>query len=141
MSTFSVDVAKFVEKAKVSQRKAVVTICNTLLRDIIFDTPVDTGRARGNWQASIGAPAGGVLETADLDGNATIAKAQSSVIQAPGNVFWITNNLPYIGVLEFGQYGNPPGSANGPKTIGGYSKQSPAGMVRVAIANLQADLR
>jgi hypothetical protein len=44
-------------------------------------------------------------------------------------------------VLEFGEYGKPPGSASGPKTIGGYSKQAPNGMVRLTVQEYGVKLR
>jgi hypothetical protein len=53
-----------------------------------------------------------------------------------GSVF-IVNNLPYIAVLEYGGYPNPPSDPVHGKTIGGYSKQAPQGMVRVTAVELK----
>jgi hypothetical protein len=141
MSSFSKQVDAFIAKAQGSARQKVGTICATLHRDIVMDTPVDTGRARANWQASINTPASTASASTDPSGASTVAAGQMAATMAYGNVFWIVNNLPYIASLEFGLYGKPPGSANGPKTVGGYSKQSPRGMVRIAIQNLGRDLR
>lgn len=141
MSSFGKQVDDFIGKAQQQARVKVGTICATLHRDIVMDTPVDTGRARANWQATISTPASAATTSTDPSGASTVAAGQAAATMAYGNVFWIVNNLPYIASLEFGLYGNPPGSANGPKTVGGYSKQSPRGMARIAIQNLERDLR
>lgn len=47
---------------------------------------------------------------------------------------FISNNLPYITTLEYGGYPNPPKKGTG-KTINGYSKQAPNGMVGVTLAD------
>lgn len=111
----------------------VFTICTEITSGIVLKTPVDTGRARANWFPSLDAPSGNVTTKTDLSGSGAIASARPLAEQASGRVFYLTNNLPYIRHLEYGLYGAPPGSANGPKTIGGFSKQAPAGMVRVTI--------
>lgn len=91
-------------------RKSVFDLTNS----IIMDTPVDTGRARGNWFVSFDNPINSELDNLDKNGTSTISKAQSKIINNPiPQVYWIQNNLPYILRLEYG-----------------WSKQSPAGMVR-----------
>jgi hypothetical protein len=52
-----------------------------------------------------------------------------------GSLTWLSNNLPYIEKLEYGGY------PDGPNTIGGFSKQAPAGMVRVNMARITAHVR
>ena len=87
---------------------------------IIKDTPAKTGRARGNWQASIGRGATG--EVSVVNKRAGEAKAISNVNQkasvAVGDLYYLTNNLPYIERLEYG-----------------WSKQAPGGMVRKNMQN------
>lgn len=122
---FSLDMSKFIEKTTNNVEAKVRVICLNLLSGITYGTPVDTGRARANWQTSIGAPKTSALEATDKIGSTTIAGAQSDVKNAPGNVFWITNNLPYIYRLEFE----------------GWSKQAPRGMVRITIDRIQRELR
>lgn len=81
---------------------------------VVTRTPVDTGRARGNWQSSINRP----LETIDpsTEGYATtVAQAQL------GDSIFFINNLPYIKKLEDGS-----------------SDQAPAGMVKVTVAEFQS---
>ena len=135
MSEFGVDIRKFVARAGGNVDKIVRKVCLDLSSSIVLKTPVDTGRARANWQMTIGQPASGTVETVDKRGRSTIAAGRDAVKQAPGNVFWITNNLPYISVLEYGLYND------GPNTTGGFSKQAPNGMVRISIRELNSALR
>lgn len=70
---------------------------------IIFRTPVDTGRLRGNWQASVGQPKTNQLQRKDKPGNATLAAGLAALSDVPpGVVVWITNNLPYAERIEDG---------------------------------------
>ena len=87
---------------------------------IIKDTPADTGRARGNWQASVGRGATGDVSVGSVrSGEAkAIADVDQTVSVAVGDLYYLTNNLPYIERLEFG-----------------HSKQAPGGMVRKNMQN------
>ena len=57
-----------------------------------------------------------------------------------GDPIYITNSVPYAIVVEYGLYGKPPGSANGPKTIAGYSSQAVGGFVRLTAQNIVQSL-
>lgn len=129
--TFSIDISKFAEKAKDEADKKIREACFEVTRRVILKTPVDKGRARANWQASVSTPMEGVKETNDNGGGATIAAASGAVSDAPGKVFWLTNNLPYAAKLELGLYPNP--AKTGTKTKGGFSTQAPAGMARISV--------
>jgi hypothetical protein len=87
---------------------------------IIKDTPADLGTARGNWQASIGRGATGVVSVDSVrSGEAkAIAEVNQTVSVAVGDLYYLTNNLPYIERLEYG-----------------WSKQAPGGMVRKNMQN------
>lgn len=135
MSTFTLDVSNFVDKASKTADVEIRKICLDLLTGIVLKTPVDTGRARANWFTSVGSPSGNVTTSTDPSGSSAISSGLSAISQATGNVLWITNNLPYIYRLEFGTYNN------GPKTVGGFSRQAPAGMVRVTINDIARQLR
>lgn len=92
------------------------------LKGVVQMTPVDTGRARGNWQVTMATPALGEVDAEDKRGAATIAKGGQAIQQVqPYSVSWIANNLPYIEELE-----------------GGSSKQAPAGMLNVTFTRLQS---
>lgn len=112
-------------------------VCLLAARGIILKTPVDTGRARGNWQSTLGAPATGesnftVAISGKGRGKGTGGKtragmqrlAEASQVVAGiklGDRYFLSNNLPYIEALEHG-----------------HSKQAAAGMVGVTIAELNA---
>lgn len=110
-------------------------------------TPVDTGFARSSWDGGVGAipnnPAAGSPEEAEARTLAAIATAKA------GDTIYLSNNAPYIGVLEYGGYPQPVkrGTRNKQasgftqfeiKSVGGYSYQAPRGMVRVVLAQAQA---
>ena len=98
---------------------------------IIKRTPVDTGRAKGNWQPSSRT----VLTTTinmdypnaikgsdgDLAGVTVMAKTRNVAAQVKNDdTLYLANNLPYIVPLEYG-----------------YSKQSPGGMLRITVQEFQ----
>lgn len=118
---FADDIAGFAAKTERKMDLAVRKISLELFSRVILKTPVDTGRARANWQVSIGATADGTLELEDKSGTATIsaATATASGLRA-GDVIFLVNNLPYIQRLE-----------------DGYSGQAPAGMVGLSIQEFQ----
>ena len=123
--SLELDIRRFAEKAGANAQQKVQKICLDLLSGIVLKTPVDTGRARGNWQASIGNPRTDTIETTDPGGGKTITDGIEATGQAYGNVFWITNTLPYIYRLEYE----------------GWSKQAPMGMARLTIEEVRRQLR
>lgn len=89
---------------------------------IMQRTPVDTGRARANWNASVDEADGSVNEAA-TDSASKQAQGQAlaaSVQFADGEKFVLANGLPYIERLEAGS-----------------STQAPAGMVELTLAELK----
>jgi hypothetical protein len=123
--TFALNISKLVKKYNGNVDKAVRTTGFELVRRVVNKTPVDTGRLRGNWQATIDAPATGTIELEDKAGQATIQSAMPAIKQMTGRVFWLSNNLPYARRIEY---------------EGHSSIKAPAGMVRVSIAELQDSL-
>ena len=113
------------------------------LRRVIQKTPVDTGHARSNWQVTIGAPA-----TSELGGTSppNIAAAVASLASLGAfQVVYIANSVPYILILEEGQFVPPdPGPSSDPRAgrsgrvlvSGGFSTQAPQGIVAVTVAEL-----
>jgi hypothetical protein len=99
--------------------------------------PVDSGRSRANWFVTRGTPSSEVdgfegtpkAKGGDPDSNAAAAAARAESRPAavsyrqPYEMFWITNNLPYIEALELGTSG-----------------QAPSGFVRIAIAATEAEV-
>jgi len=114
-----------VEEAKAILRnrsnQAVRMLAFEALSRIVLRTPIDTGRARGNWNVGVGNPDHGVnLVGFDKAGTGTINRGQAVLAAAaPDQTLYITNSLPYILPLEHG-----------------HSGQAPAGMVMVTLAEL-----
>tara|TARA_R110000796_G_scaffold19198_4_gene57529 strand:+ start:1120 stop:1530 length:411 start_codon:yes stop_codon:yes gene_type:complete len=93
-----------------------------MFKRVIYKTPVDTGRARANWQVTIGSQASGTVEIDDKSGGATMSKATAaSAGFKAGDTIYLTNNLPYIRKLEEGS-----------------SQQAPAGMVALTVQEFAA---
>jgi len=84
------------------------------------------GRFRANWFATISKPSVRVEPDSEKSENEVNKRIERKVngVRNP-RVFWLTNNLPYSEVIEYGGYGD------GPKTIGGFSRQAPKGVVRI----------
>ena len=124
--SFSSDVEKWSKATNTSIDKTIRAVCLAVTKEVVERTPVELGRLRGNWFATIGAPSAAVTETVDKDGRATIARAQPAIDKAPGKQWWLTNNLPYAMRIEFE----------------GWSKiKAPAGMVRITAENVRANVR
>lgn len=117
--SFTAQLKAFTDKA--GKRSVVVgrKVAAEIFTRVILRTPVDTGHARANWQAQIGAPARAEVAGVDPNGQATAAAAVGVAADwdpnRDGSVF-LSNNLPYIGPLEEG-----------------WSQQAPAGMVRLTV--------
>jgi len=90
-----------------------------VLKGVVLATPVDTGRARGNWQLSSDRPITFTTEEVDRTGSKVINKGLNFLF-GPNIVsftsFWISNNLEYIEDLN-----------------NGTSKQAPAKFVETVI--------
>ncbi len=113
------DMRAFQAKFEVKWQNVVLKIAGDLWVDVVNRTPVDTGRARANWNLTIGEPAQGWSE------GASGQPAMGDLARWDGTKsIWIVNNVPYIEFLE-----------------NGSSKQAPAGMLQVAVANIRAKLQ
>lgn len=78
-------------------RRAIIL---KLFSAIIMDTPVLTGRARGNWQTNVGNPVQSTTPREDKDGGSAISEVEANMGELGEDVY-ITNNLPYIHRLEY----------------------------------------
>ena len=121
---FSSVVNAFVPDAEENALEFVQLLALKVFRQIILLTPVDTGRARGNWQIDVGSSP--MTQVAVGRGNSRaragrqVANAVPVVEKAKlGDTIYIANNLPYISLLEEGS-----------------SKQAPHGMVERAMAQV-----
>ena len=146
--SFSAQMKVFENLTADKAEKVFRRTCLDLSSDIIKGTPVDSGRARMNWQPEINKFDG--TSSIELDTTKTALRARNKVKDKVaslkiGSTFTLTNNLDYIEDLEFGGYPNPPkfgtrtdkakGSNNPIKfeirSVGGYSAQAPQGMARI----------
>lgn len=86
---------------------------------VVDATPVDTSRAVSNWIVSIGAPSNREVPARAPSVKGSLAKQARDMAASVGTVklrslqymqtVFITNNVPYIGLLE---YGSPKHRAN-----------------------------
>lgn len=116
MTSFSEQIKAFTAKVEVAANNSARNIIGDIADELIFRTPVDTGRARANWQLGVNAINKKVnLNTFDPEGDATSNKLYSLI---PKNVLglsiYIANSVPYIYDLENGR-----------------SKQAPNGMIKL----------
>ena len=102
--------------------KLVQEVAQGIGNTLVDATPVDTGLARSNWRATLSGPASGTIPAYSPGNalglgegaNASAAKGQQNSvikrfdIKKHSNIF-ITNNIPYIGLLEAGSSGQAPG--------------------------------
>lgn len=116
--TFSLDITKFAEKAKGRIDLVIRKVALDVSSRVIMRTPVDTGRARANWQPALGYMPNGTMEATDPIGAQTVAGVAGTVrTLKAGQTFYLANNLDYIRLLEYG-----------------HSKlQAPQGMLRVTL--------
>lgn len=147
--SFGGDLGKFEVNAINATEKTVRGTAIALWRAVILDSPVDSGRFRGNWFASQGSPVMMTTTSVDKIGAETVNEATKFTLGASNwQNLWLSNNIVYAGVIEFGGYPNPAkrGSWNKKKqryeinTIGGYSDQAPKGVVRVNVTRFQSIL-
>lgn len=119
--SFSADLDKAVLNLKGYTEKQVKGTLFSLAARVIKESPVDTGRFRGNWQASLNTPNKSTTGSLDRSGGGAINEVAAVVNNLQlGQVFWLTNNLPYARRLEYG-----------------YSKQAPNGFLRINVQRVQ----
>lgn len=103
--------------------KRVRAVAIFLDSELVNTTPVDTGRARMNWQVGLNTALTGIIPWSDESKKDTsfIPARQNDAIKGISgykvtDTIYISNNLPYIETLNAGS-----------------SKQAPAGFVQNAI--------
>lgn len=141
LKEFNLSLEKSVKDLPIEQGQQLVRkVSLEVLRRVVLKTPVDTGRARGSWQTTVNRPPIEEKEVASYTkqtgetvsgytrGKRGTDKTGSRVINQGllvltnyrlGQTVFISSNLSYIEALEHG-----------------HSKQAPAGMVAVTLAEL-----
>lgn len=144
MGDFTLDIAKFVDKAKGNADLVVRKVTLEMFKKIVIKSPVDTGRFKSNWQAAVGTVPRGTLGLADsvthgedgkerargaardaAAGSAAFARVNAVALSGKaGDVIYLVNNLHYANALEYG-----------------HSSQAPEGMVRLSILEWNTAVR
>lgn len=106
-------------------RKAIIL---ELFSSTILDTPVDTGRLRGNWTISSGAPDTKTVEITDPTGQTTVKKVEELTrgLTRDQSAVFLTNNLPYAYRIEYDGWSHT---------------KAPAGMVRKNFIRVSQNLK
>lgn len=122
-AAFMIEIDAEFKLAEDELQVAVAKVATDALSRVVFKTPVDTGRARGNWFVEFGGSGVETTEAVDAGGGSTIARGAAKIDTYQNVEGWpiisLYNNLPYAERLE-----------------NGYSSQAPAGMVAVTVAEL-----
>lgn len=139
---FDLQIDRFVAGVEAKAQQVFRLLALNIFQQVVLRTPVDTGRARANWNCAIGSapmapdpsvPVGasqGASGTPNPEnvGPATehaLAKINETIAGLSlGQIVWLTNALPYILRLEYEA----------------WSAQAPAGMVRITINEWQQAL-
>jgi hypothetical protein len=103
------------KKYQVDSSNILRKLALDIYAEIIRNTPVDTGRARANWNLSINRP-NFAKSTSTVP--STVNISASTLRNLPD--IYIANGLPYVRDLEFGR-----------------SDQAPNGFIRLAIQRVQ----
>lgn len=115
--SFDLDLANFARDLDLETEQVVRKVALDVHTRVSQKTPVDTGRARANWNVSPGTPDRSVSEST--------SSQMPSLRKGDGEgPIYITNSLPYIGKLEDGS-----------------STQAPSGMVATTMAEVEAGIK
>lgn len=96
--SFAADISGFVRKTGMKTEQVCRSVKISLFNSVIMATRVDTGRLRGNWQTTTGAPNMSTTDRLDPSGQAASAEVRANV--KAFTVDYMTNNLPYAEVYE-----------------------------------------
>lgn len=129
---FILDLRKVIARSKANARDVCVAVVLDLERRFKQATPVDKGVLRNRWAIGLNAPDDFAYVNPDPSGIPSRLRNVAVMTRfVVGQSVYVTNNMPYLPMIEYGLYGKPPGSANGPKTKNGFSIQAEAGFIRL----------
>lgn len=128
MGSFTAQIQRRAEEIKRKQNLAVRKIALEIYTKVQSKSPVDSGALRRSW-------------TVALNGYPTNYNGSRQALMSAtfNDVIVIATDKPYAPILEYGLYPNPPKKPTG-KTVNGYSKQAPKGMIRETIQEMRAYL-
>lgn len=108
--------AAYKRKVEENLEKTVRATALAVMTNIVSNTPVDTGRARNNWNADINTVDASITEEVNPNTTGTEKITAALVSYKLSDTINISNNLPYIRRLNEG-----------------HSKQAPANFVEKAV--------
>lgn len=106
-----------VKQVRKGQNARKIRVAKSIHKTLVFFTPLDTGRARAGWRATLG---GGFSKSFAVNTNwlGQLAINQARISKAlPKQQIRITNNVPYLPLLNEGR-----------------SPQAPPGFIGIAVA-------
>ncbi len=107
--SFSTQIGLFVKQGKKAPKKTRDQVMLKLFKAVIMDTPVDTGRLRGNWQTQHFSPNLSTKSRPSKAGSSALSRARKAIKFAPmRNDIFFTNNLPYAEAIENGWFARAP---------------------------------
>ena len=124
VQAFVGDLDKFAKKTEINIETVVRKIAFEIYIGVTKKTPVDTGRAKANWNIGTGSIDFSINEINYTVTENTIFTALPPPNGAGKKPIYITNNLPYINALE-----------------NGSSTQAPNGMVSLTMNETQRMVR
>lgn len=99
--SFSIQIDNFVNETLQAIDNTLQEIVIKIGDSLVYLTPVLTGRLRGNWQLTLGAPSNQSLVRYDKDGGVTMRDLESkAALFTAGQVAYIVNNLIYAEKIE-----------------------------------------
>ena len=102
MSGFSAQITSFGRATQEKVEKIRRGITLKLLSAVVLDTPVLTGRLRGNWRVSEGAPVLDTTDRVDPSGAAVMSEISAAVAASSGDTsVFLANSLPYASRIEY----------------------------------------
>lgn len=121
---FRASLAKQIEKSKGKFQLFYKKFTIDLQTAVIQKTPVDQGQLHWNWFIGNAAPSNAFAEHTGNDKSGAIARNTALInsLNINGQVIYISNSLPYAHRIEYE----------------GWSKQAPAGMLRVSVSESQS---
>ena len=132
LDTFALQIENFSNKSLHTMTLITKKTAIDLFSSVVRDTPVDEGYLRGGWQTSFNSPITADNNISDPNGvTALKGIAQGAEQLRSDGTIYFSNLKPYAEVVEDGLY--PTKNADNPNskvTTEGYSKKSPAGMVK-----------
>lgn len=129
MSSFTSQMKAFENLTTDKAEKVFRKTCFEISNEVISNTPVDSGRAKNNWFPDINKFSSEITEDTNKQGSINLVASATPKLKI-GDTFTLSNNLDYIEKIEYGLFTT---KAETEKTINGFSKKAPRGMVGVAL--------